>query len=391
MIFWVLPNCGFKTVSSLKGLICEFAADALKAPVEISVKTQSSLWKQLFLCLRQPRDFPLPDMVQIPHHWTTLFSRLGLFQDLSDWDPQLVLDGWMETLRPHCLLAGTDRIYSLPWWAELSVLHYRSDHFKEVTSSPQELLGTWDGLLEACRIIQKKRQSPGFHPLENSDARGAISVKDLLPCIWNRQGKLLTSDMGRVIHKDETVRGIEDYLLLAKSGYLPLMNDRLGEVSGFDSLSEGGASMALSRRFVESPDIKTVPFPGISSKPGSSLLAGHNLAVLRNSRNCREAFALLKWLTRSDIQTRYARTIRAFPPIADLSVLGRRVYTQILPNAKTLPNITVCGTCEQLLDDVLWKTAKEILRRSYSTDSLVEKLIMVQAETDYLLSLYGDR
>lgn len=404
MIFWVLANDGFKTISSLKPLLCEFSREHADIRVEVSVKTRSSLWRQLFACLRQPREFPFPDLVQIPHNWTAVFSRLGLFQDLLDWDPGISPGECLEALRSHCLLPGTSRVYSLPWWMEVSALHYRPDCLREVSRSPAELLGTWEGFLAACEKLGKKRRGGDFYPLENTSSGGAASVKDAMPFVWNRGGELFSGDLGRsAMHKEEALEGIDDYFLLARKGYLPLMRERLYMEN---RLSEGGAAMALSRRRPRltagrrasaGRAIKTLPVPGISS-PGRSLIAGHNLAVVRDAGKSREAFVLLKWLSKPQAQARYAGAIGALPccGAAFENVPGfceeeRGIYFRMLPGAGTLPNITVCGTYEKLLDDVLWKASREILRQAYSSNFLAQKLIMVQAEMDYLLSLYGDR
>ncbi len=401
MIFWALPNSGIKTASSLKELLCGFAEEHPDISVETSVKTPLSLWKNLFLCPQRPKDFTAPDLVQIPHHWTTLFARLGALHDLADIGLPVLEKEWPEAVFGHCFLAGSGRAYSVPWWMEFSVLHYRADFLDGICSDLEKKLSAWDGFTEVCGILAKKRRMPEeFRPLANSNQAGTVSVKDALPCVWNRGGELFSADMSRsAVNKEEVAEGIEDYLSLGREGYLPLMTEGGG---GSNSLDGSTAGMQLSRRFRpftgrrgKNPDIRTLPFP-VSG--GSGLLAGHNLAVVRDSPNIKDAVALLKWLSRPDVQLRYAQSIRAFPcgrqSLEELFLLGGsafNVYKLAFERSKTIANNTISGTYEILLDNALWKACREILRGSYSKDFLVQKLIMVQAEVDYLLSLYGDR
>ncbi|MFH1618846.1 MAG: extracellular solute-binding protein [bacterium] len=389
--------------------------------------------------LRQPGNFRAPDLIQIPHHWTTVFSRLGLFQDLAeaDWRLQGELP---EILARHCVLAGTDTFYSAPWWMEITALHSRTETLRCLNAGSESGFSSWESFIAACEELRNRfgtsaadavvsgrrlnhkrpgtgrpgrvhatgRPGDGFYPVINKAERNYITAGDVMPCVWNRGGDIFTADGGRsMIHKDEAVRGITDYLRLAEDGLMPVMEERGPVPVSLDdrtaamafcrrlpSLWKAGAAARLRRDSSAGGAVRVLPFPG----GGRSLICGHNLAMLRDCRCRREAGILLKWLTASEAQSRHARLIHAFPcrlssleELMDADRENGRIYRQILSSGRVLPNVTVTPTCERLLDSALWKTSLEIAGHASSGNSLARKLITVQAEVDYLLSLYGDR
>ncbi|MDD2772260.1 MAG: extracellular solute-binding protein [Elusimicrobiales bacterium] len=403
MLFWVLPNSGVGTVSHLTALLSEFSREYPHIKVELAVLTRESLWREIFGFQREPRRSAGADIIQFPHYWTALLVRLGILAELGELDSRLSsVTEWIEPLRPHCLLPGTQQVYSVPWWMDVSALHYRVDHLREVSSNPDEQLARWDGFMEACEALSKLKKGGTYFPLENSNMRGSVTIRDVLPCMWNRGGDIFNSSSTRAVaHRDESLRGMEDFLQLFRKGYMPLMRER----GSLGTLLEGKASMTISRRLSQSvlpqgeePDfeVKTLPVPG-ELFGSHSYLSSYNLGVARGGKNQQEAVTLLKWLTGTEQQLRYSQMIHAFPP----STAGferfifssherMRTYSGIVAGARTVPNVMVCGTYMTVLDSTLSRLAMELAKGAWNPALLMQAMVKVQVEMDYLLSLYGE-
>jgi len=402
MQFWVLPNSGTQTVAHLRALLMEFKREHPDTRVDISVLTRDTLWRRLFECQREPRTTEVADLVQIPHYWTALFARLGILAELSSMDGPSSLEEWIEPLRPHCVLPGTSKIYSVPWCMDVTALHYRVDHLREVCANPDEQLSKWDGFVAACEALAEKRRGGNYFPLENANLRGSVNIRDLLPCIWNRGGDIFNTECTRAaVHRDESLRGMEDFLKLFSKGLMPLMRER----GSLGTMLEGKASMVLSRRLSQSvlpagsqPDfeVRTLPVPG-EIFGSHSFLSSYNLCITKSSANQRDAMTLLKWLSRPTVQLAYSRLVHAFPPSAHgfeqfifSSHERMRTYAGIVAGARSLPNVMVCGTYVAVLDQVISRLAMELVKGTYSSGMLMQEMVKVQVEMDYLMSLYGD-
>ncbi len=402
MIFWMLPNSGLQSVADMKTMLTEFSAEHPDIAVEVRVLARRALWTRMFLSQREGVDDAVADLVQIPHYWTALFSRLGVITDLNDLDPALSANECIAPLQPHCFMPGTQRVHSVPWWMDVSALHYRVDHLQQIDSNPDALFTKWDGLLSACEALARNRKVHNYYPMENANARGSFTIREMLPCILNRGGDLFSQDLSRAsVHREECLRGIEDYLALFRRGFMPLLRER----GSLGTVAEGKASIVISRRQSESifsmgtegeVPVRTVPVPG-ELFGSNSYLSSYNLAIMREGTAQQEALTLLKWLTSNSRQQKYARLIDAFPcsnAAFEGFIFSSRerlsTYAAIVGSARTLPNITVCGTAVKILDEAMGRLASEIVKNRYSSSLLMQEMVKAQVEMDYLLSLYGD-
>jgi len=402
MRFWILPNSGLETVSHMRLLLDYFRSQRPDLEIEITVLTRQSLWQKLFLCQRGLLPAAQrPDIVQIPHYWTALFSRLGLLENLSLLLPSLCDDCLLEPLRANCYMPGSSDIYSYPWWMDVSALHYRVDHLENLGIEPEKAMATWDGFLKVCGMLQQKRGGHNYFPLENANIKGTMTARDVLPFIWNRGGDIFSTDMMRsTIHREEVLRGIEDYLNLFRRGYMPLMREK----GSIGTLSQGRASMSISRRLSPITQseaagnrlmVRTIPIPG-DIFGSQSFLSSYNLAILASSQHKEDAAGLLRWMTAEENMSRYCNLVQAFPCTAAgfekfifSSSERMGTYAQIVAGAKALPNMTVCGTYMEIIDEVLDRISHDLAAERFSSSLLLREMVKVQVEVDFLISLYG--
>ena len=401
MIFWIMPDNAERTQSIMENFLKDFKKENPSINIKIEVINRATLWNKIFSLRHQIGTEKGPDLIAMPHYWTELLIKAGVLVNLTEFDKTFRVDNYLEILRPHCYKKGTSDIYSVPWWFDITALHYREDHLKQISNTPQELLSTWQGMLEACKKLKERFSDvEGYFPMQNSDWRGSLSHRAVLPCIWSRGGFLMDEKENLSgFNVLGTRQGIEDFATLALKGYMPILRER----SSLGTISSGYASMIMTRRqgiaMFEGQkanfEVKTLPIP----KTGASYinyLDATNLALIKGSSQ-EQAALLLKWLTRPENQIKYSVLTEVFPALEasfDNFLISSPVrvqnYTKILATAKALPSHIASGTLMEMLGEVMTNTSSDIVRNQYSPEILEERLLKEQKEADDILSLYRE-
>ena len=401
MLFWIMPDNAERTQSIMEDFLLDFKKENPNIPVEIKVINRATLWNEIFTLRHQIKAGKGPDLIAMPHYWTELLVKADVLVNLTEFDKTFRVDNYLEILHPHCYKKNTSDIYSIPWWFDITALHYREDHLSKITSNPQELLSTWQGMLEACKKLKEVFSDvEGYFPMQNSDWRGSLSHRAVLPCIWGKGGFLMDEKENLSgFNVPGTRQGIEDFAALALKGYMPILRER----SSLGTISSGYASMIMTRRqgitMFEGQksnfEVKTLPIPktGIDYV---NYLDGTNLALIKGPSQ-QDAALLLKWLTKPENQIKYAALSEVFPALEAsfenfLIASPARVqnYTKILASARTLPHHIASGTLMEMLAEIMTRTASDIVRNNYSMLQLEEYLLKEQKEADDILSLYRE-
>jgi len=393
-----MPDSGAQTKTDYQKLVARFKKEYPDAELTVQVFTRNVLWKKIFMLKYPTAQETIPDVVQIPHYWTALLTRAGVAENLSQLDPGLSLVPFLPSLKTHCYKPGTKDIYSLPWWFDISALHYRADHLRMVSEDPEKDLSTWDGLLDICERLKKQFEKvEGYYPMQNSDWRGSLSTRSSFMEIWGRGADLLTPDLRQTqIASAAFKQGVQDYITLALKEYMPILRER----GSLGTMMTGKASMLMSRKqgissFAgrKAAPVRTVPVPR-TGKSSIAYLSGMNLMMNVSGKDKETALKFIKWCARSDNQFIHASTIEAFPALEEsfnkfISSSKRlEIYSGILASARTLPNITITGTVVEILNKVLAMSATEIVEGRFTQAGLDRELDKAAKEVEYLLSLY---
>lgn len=403
---WVLPNNGYATVPTMRDHLYRFRREQPGGRLGIWVRTEESMWRHLFRILKNPRQEPRPDIVQIPSHWTATLARLGVLQDLGSLDPALDLGRWPAALRDHCRGGDGRLVYSLPWWIGLRVLYYRRDALLRAGIDPAVDLKDWDGLKTACRRLAERWKSTTgrTHPMANPNPRESVSMRDVAPCLWGRGGDFFSSDGTRsLLQREASLRGVADYFDLVRNGWMPLKGP-----SGLAprDLFDGSCALQISgrlpralpkrgaaRRSAEKThrELGAVPYP---NGGGRTLLTSQNLAILADSEHQREAYSLVRELALGDSSAAYAAAIGALPTSVRSAREALRAYPSIerafmsgLERARMFPPLNSLGALEKVFDRSMDHLVQEVVADRLDERLMREELIHAGAEIDTILSL----
>ena len=395
-----MPDSGDKTKEIYASFISLFKQENPSVDIQVRVFTRNVLWRRMFTIKNPTHQEEIPDVVQIPHYWTSLLVREGVAENLSVLDPGLSLASCLPVLKAHCYRPNTKDIYSYPWWFDVSALHYRADHLKEVTQNPEKDLATWSGLLKICKALcEKFKDVPGYYPMQNSDWRGSLSMRNALPCVWGMGVDLLSGDLKNTeVGTRAFKEGLRDYIDLALKNYMPILRER----GSLGTMVSGKASLMLSRKqglrtfsARRGKQVRTVPVPATGEK-SIAYLSGMNLFINTLSQHKKEALEFIKFCARTDVQIKYATMIDTFPAFEEpfrmlltSSSKRLRAYEQIIAGARTLPNITITGTIMEILKRILAVCATQIVEGRFTQASLDRELNAASKEIENLLSVYG--
>jgi ABC-type glycerol-3-phosphate transport system substrate-binding protein len=250
-------------------------------------------------------------------------------------------------------------------------------------------------------LKERFADTEGYYPVQNSDWRGTLSNRGVLPCLWSR-GAYIISEDGKTNGFGEPAfeQGLEDYIELALKKYMPILKER----SSLGNVNSGRSSIAITRRLgvgVFGGGNKDLPVMTVSvPRTGVhyvNYLGGVNLGITKVSAQKQNALKLLKWLTGAKAQLKYAARNEVFPAL-DASFQNfllsspRRIqsYARIIADCATLPNLMAAGTVMEVLGILLGAVSTAVVRNSYSKSFLQSEIKKAKEEADNILRLYGD-
>lgn len=402
MIFWLMPDNAEQTQAVMENFLADFKKENPCIEVNIKVFNRRNLWARIFTLKHEIGREGYPDLIAIPHYWTALLTKANMILNLTEMDRTLRVDACLDPLKPHCYKPDTIDIYSYPWWMDITALHYRNDHLKLVSSNPQDALSTWQGMLDICGKLKKHFEgTEGYMPMQNSDWRGSLSHRSVLPCLWSRGADIFNSKDGTSgFLTKEFEEGMQDFVNLALLEYMPILNER----SSIGNISAGKSSLIMTRRQgitmfegrQKDIDVKTLPIPK-TGEHYANYMSAVNLAIPRGCSASEDALKLLKWLTSPDRQIQYAGMTEVFPARESsfenfLLASPQRLqnYTNIIAGARTLPNHIATGTMMEVMANVQSAVATSIVMNKYDRNTLKEQLKKAAEETDNILSLYNE-
>ena len=397
MILWMMPDGATRTQEMINNFLEPFKKANPDIPIEIRVINRRTLWAKIFTLKNSCALDESPDLIAFPHYWTELLVQSGALENLTALDKSIRVDNCLDSLKPHCYKKGTPDIYSMPWWFDISALHYREDHLKLITDNPQKLLSTWAGLLDACKALKEHFEGiEGYYPIQNSDWRGTLSNRGVLPCLWSRSAQMVHAGGINGVGEPVFEQGLSDYIELALKNYMPILRER----SSIGNITSGRASMILSRRnglsTFEMP-VNTLSIPR-SGANYANYLGGVNLGIIKSNRERDNALSLLKWITSAENQIKYARAAEGFPALEEelrsfISSLPPRIknYTQIIADSQTLPGLMATGALMEVLGELLSAAATAVVSGRYTKDLLAAEIKKAKAGTDDIIRLYGEQ
>ncbi len=259
-----------------------------------------------------------PDVSQLGNTWVPEFAALKAIRPLESHLASAAFDSsaYFPGIWDTNVIDGL--AYGVPWYVDTRLLFYRRDLLER--AGWDSIPATWQGWREAMRAVQREVGADRyaiFLPLNEWNP----------PVIFGLQAgsPLLKDGATRSAFQDSAFRaGFDFYLSLFREGLAPpVTGNEIANV--YQEFSRGYVTMWITgpwnlgefrRRLPpqEQDRWATAPMPGpTGAASGVSLAGGSSLVLFRDSKHPREAWALIEYLSRPQVQLEFWRLTGDLP------------------------------------------------------------------------------
>jgi multiple sugar transport system substrate-binding protein len=311
LTFWAMGREG-EVVTSL---IAEFERDHPDIRVDVQQLPWTSAHEKLLTAFVGDAT---PDVAQLGNTW---LPELATLDALAALDREVAAS---PVVRPADYFAGIWRtnqldgvLYGVPWYVDTRLVFYRRDRFAAAgfAAVPE----TWPARLSALRTIKAHAGRDQFAillPVDEFEQLLALALQQDEPLL--RDGGRWGNFGSAGFH-----RALAFYLQLFAEQLAPVVT-QVQVPNPWNELARGYISCLIlgpwsigefRRRLPAAQQAlwATAPLPGPSG-PGASTAGGSSLVVFRRSPHARQAWQLIEFLSRPEVQARFYELSGNLPP-----------------------------------------------------------------------------
>jgi multiple sugar transport system substrate-binding protein len=258
-----------------------------------------------------------PDIAMLGNTWVPEFVALDALEPLDTRvavSKDVPRNDYFEGIWNTNVVDGVT--YGIPWYVDTRVIFYRSDLLAEAGCA--RMPSTWAAWRD-CMVRLKSRMGEHQYPL-------LIPITEWPPIVilGLQAGSPILRDNGRFggFSQPQFLGAFEFYVGLFRDGLAPALSG--SEISNlYQEFERGNIAMYISgpwqigefsTRLPPNMQDKwmTAPLPGVDG-PGVSLAGGASLSLFRSSRHKTEAWQLMEYLSRPDVQVRFSELTGDLP------------------------------------------------------------------------------
>lgn len=260
-----------------------------------------------------------PDLAQLGNTWVPEFAAL---KALSPLDAEVAASREVAAADYFPGIWETNEVegalYGVPWYVDTRLLFYRRDLLAAAAGVPA-VPETWAAWAEAMRAIKAAGGPERYAillPLDEFEQLLALALSQDEPLL--REGGRWGNFRGAGFR-----RALAFYLRLFADGLAPVVTQSQA-ANPWQELGRGYVAFMISgpwsigemkRRLpaAQQDSWMTAPMPGPAG-PGASTAGGSSLVVFRGAQHPREAWRLIEYLSRPEVQRRFHALTGNLPP-----------------------------------------------------------------------------
>jgi multiple sugar transport system substrate-binding protein len=273
-----------------------------------------------------------PDIAMLGNTWVPEFVALDALEPLDErvtGSRDVKRDDYFAGIWNTNVVDGVT--YGIPWYVDTRVIFYRTDLLKQ--AGYERMPVTWTEWRKAMESI-KSRMSSHQYPL-------LIPITEWPPIVilGLQRGSPLLRDNGTygAFSQPEFLEAFDFYVGLFRDKLAPALSGT--EISNlYQEFERGNIAMYISgpwqigeftNRLPAAMQDKwmTAPLPGVNG-PGVSLAGGATLSLFRRSEHKPEAWKVMEYLSRPDVQVKFHHLTGDLPATrsawADTSLTGNK-------------------------------------------------------------------
>jgi multiple sugar transport system substrate-binding protein len=284
--------------------------------------------------LIDPEDFPArfttalaagmaPDVVSIDLVLVPYYNSIGAFLDLTDRFEAL---DYADTINSAMLRLGTwdERVYALPFAADVSALIYNRAMFEAAGIDPDSPPRTWAELVDYAQLLT----GDGVYGYGFSGGSAGGLMFTMMPYAWAAGGRWVSED-GTTAELDDpvTVEAVQMFTdMIHEHDVTPPGVATYTYADFQDGFKQNRIAMITTGNFVVSdltrnfPDIDFGVAPIVGKEAGqiSGFIGGDLIAIPEMSRYPEEAWEFVQFLLSPDVQVEIFASSGIIPVRSDL-------------------------------------------------------------------------
>lgn len=370
---WIMPNSQ-EPANDVNSILRPFLAKNPTIEVEVVALDWGSAWQKITTAATSK---DAPDICQLGTTWVGSIASMGAMQDLSA-NVQTIggKDVYVPSAWATSGIVGSGEVIAVPWFVDVRALYYRTDVFKKLGLSANNLK-TWADFESTLAKIKKANlviDNKNIAPLGITGKNDWNVIHNIAPWIWAAGGDFLSKDnKTSALNTPQSVKGFAYYIDLVRKGYVPMqcLEQNSYQIStdfnnGFYAVyfdgpyalkglttppERGGSSGTLVAK-----NFAIAPYPaGPSTRV--TFCGGSNLAIFKSSKNQEAAWKVIEYLTTDEkAQIAYAQ-LTGFLPAKKAAFNNpyfssdpfRKVFSDSVRFSRAYPCIAAWGPIETVV------------------------------------------
>lgn len=276
-----------------------------------------------------------------------------------------------------------NKLYAIPWNANIGMLYYRKDLLDKYNLNPPE---TWEELVDTCTKICANEPVFGYL-WQGKQYEGLVC--NFLECIGSNNGGIISNNGRLIVNSVQNKIALDlmhDFIWKYRISP-PNTHSELMEESSRHLFQQSKGLFLRNWTYVwdlcqEDPALKgkigVSPLPKFSHGNSTAVYGGWHLAINAYSRNKKQAWQLVDFLTSPEVQKELAMNLSWAPTryalyndpelIQKLPFLP--IVEMVLENVLLRPNLPYY----QWISDVLQKYVNEVLSDQMGSDEALKTI-----------------
>ena len=409
LTMWIMNN-GPEPVADMKRILAPF-----ERQTGITVNVQLVGWDVQYQRITNAAiSGEAPDITQAGTTQVPYFAALRGFENLQSRIDRI---GGRKQYAPGIWattqLAGRAGVWSVPWFTEARTIYYRKDVYRRAGVDPKTAFKNWNTFRAALIKLKKVKRVNGrpIMPFGQPGKTAWDLVHHVMPFVWGAGGSELAANRRQsAIASPQAIRGVKYFADLIPAGVFLKSSLEKNAPQVEEQFKGGQIATWIGGPWVlatvnRADDTAWVPEArrnvGVAQMPVGptgkfyTFVGGSNLMVFRSSQHKEEAFRLIQYLSRNDVQRNYARIMGMFPArLVPQRQEGNRnansrAFYQAITHGRTYAPIATWGPVENAyktrFGNILDIAAGQG-RVPYSRNAVVNELRAAAREANTLLA-----
>ena len=329
----------------------------------------------------------LPDSSGFKLSWVPEFVGSDALEPLDSY-----IDSWpgksdiVDNLWDVFSVTNDNKHYAMPWEVQVQYVYYRPSLFKE---AGVEIPKTWDEFVDVAKKLTVDKNGDGIIDQYGFGLRGGrYGHESWMGFVFSGVAgdhKLMSDDGKALFYTPDVVAANQLYLdLYRKYNAVPRTApmDSFAEIIA--NFKSGKTAMTIhhsksSKDMIEAFGDDVAVFPMPAGKYGNwTLLTDTTNVVYKSSKNKKEAFTFISWLSEKEQNDRWCRVIANVPickSVQELDYYRNNRFMKV--SFESLSFARMSPICEAMGEwaEVLWPaTTQQALEGKISSDEMIKTL-----------------